>query len=150
MSATPFTTLVRKLGKEMGACAPQITNEVISQLFPKTLKVSLTEGCARLFRDGVNGAVRTILKNGGIEEDGEDTAQYDFASIDPVFRPFAERLSNWRYFVPSLHKHVDLPDLIANVDRLAEATQYMRMKGRECLVEARKMADLVAEIRRGS
>lgn len=151
MSATPFTTLVRKLEHELGACAPQITNEVIAKLFPNTRKASLTEGCARLFRDGVNSAVRTTLKNGGSDDeksDEKDTGQYDFARIDPAFRPFAERLGNWRYFVPSQQKHIDLPDLVLNPDQLAEATEFMRKKGRECLAEARKMTDLLAAVRR--
>jgi hypothetical protein len=65
--------------------------------------------------------------------------QADFDEINPSFRPLVEKLSSATYYVEQLQMHMTVRELIDDPELLDDARRYMRRKGDENLVEARKL-----------
>lgn len=136
-----FYELADQARARFGDNAPKVTNDIIERAFPETFAASLTEGCDRMFRDGVKDAVAKYIR-----KPGRDERQRTFDDIAPELLPFAQQLGSVAYFVPTVDggKYVSVPDLCAELDSLDAARKFMRQKGDECLREAKRLDDLYA------
>ncbi|ANV24493.1 hypothetical protein [Agrobacterium pusense] len=117
--------------------APKVTDEIIADLFPGTVNSASQEGASSIFRNGVLAQVRKALSS-KIDDDG----QMSIFDIDPLFRPFAEKLKKGAYYVKHLDEFVSLPRLIKEVLLLDDARRYLRRKGEETLAEANVLDQL--------
>lgn len=117
--------------------APRVTDDIISRLFPDTVRASNHEGAFSIFRNGVLVQVRKVL-GAKVDDDG----QMSIFDIDPRFRPFAEKLKRGSYYVESLDEYVSLPRLIKEVTLLDDARKFLRRKGEETLAEANVLDQL--------
>jgi hypothetical protein len=133
-----FRKLFWEAATSVGYSASAITDSVIGRAFPETVKAADQEGAYSMLRDGVMIFVRKLLKS------CPSAHQIDFGQIEPQFRTITKKigLKNVRYFVESLDRHVDVPDLIKDPNLLDDARKFMRRKGEECIAEADRLDEL--------
>lgn len=136
-----FTTAVHKYAAQLGLDAPRIAAAIIKDLFPESRLVTAKEGCHGHLHVGVTKAVK-----GSIKRTPSPSDQRAFDEIDPSFEPLTRVLSSVAYMVPSLSRHVAVPELIAREHLLKEAAEYMLQKGNENLVEADKLTALLRAV----
>lgn len=134
-----FYRLADEARAKFGENAPKVTDDIIEAAFPDTYAASLTEGCDRMFREGVKNAVAKYIR-----KPPQDERQRTFDDILPGVRPFAEKLGSVAYFVPTVDggTYVSVPDLCHDAAALDAARRFMRQKGDECLREAKRLDDL--------
>lgn len=133
-----FHELCWKAAAAVGYSVSAITDAVICQAFPETVRAADDEGASSMLRDGVMKSVNRLLKS------APDDRQIDFGQIAPQFRAVVKRigLKRVRYFVESLDLHVDVEKLIAKPELLDDARRHMRRKGEECIAEADRLDEL--------
>jgi len=134
-----FYALADEARAKFGDAAPKITDGIIEAAFPETVAASLSEGCDRMFRDGVMEAVKKFIR-----KPTKDTRQRTFADISLELLPLVEPLGSVAYYVPSETggQYVSVPDLCHNQEALQAARTFMRVKGTETLAEADKLDEL--------
>ena len=134
-----FYELADKARIEHGDSAAKVTDAVIEEAFPDTTEASITEGCDRMFREGVLTAVKRYIR-----KPPADDRNLSFNDIDPDFLPIAQRLQSTAYFVPDETggQHISIPELCSNLSALDKARKFMRLKGNETLSEADTMDTL--------
>lgn len=129
----------------LGESPAKITNDIIERAFPETVAASETEGCDRMFREGVLAAVKHYIR-----KPGEDTRQSSFEDIFPGLLPYVEALGSVSYYVPSgsggegVFMHV--ADLCQQPEALDAARKFMRLKALETSREADRLDDLYAAV----
>lgn len=136
-----FYALADQARAKFGDNAPRVTDDIIERAFPETFQASQTEGCDRMFRDGVKDAVAQYIRKPGIDE-----RQRTFDDIAPALLPLAMELGSVAYYVPSADggSYIGVPDLCHDLTQLDAARAFMRQKGDECLREAKRLDDLYA------
>jgi hypothetical protein len=120
--------------------APKVTDAIIDAAFPETVAASLTEGCHRMFREGVKEAVVKYMR-----KPCKHSRQRTFDDIAPKLMPLVEPLGSVAYYVPGRvgsGEYVSVPDLCHDQDALDAARKFMRRKGEETLSEADKLDQL--------
>ena len=135
-----FYELADEARAKFGNDAPVVTDAIIQAAFPKTYAEAMEEGCDRMFRIGVKDAVKSYIR-----QPPQDDRQRHLNDIDPKFLPLIHDLGSVAYFVPSINgtgEYVGIPDLIAEPEKLDAARKFMRLKGDECLREAKKLDEL--------
>lgn len=134
-----FYELADDARARFGDNAPKVTDAIIEAAFPETFGAALTEGCDRMFRDGVKEAVTKLIR-----KPPQDDRNRSFNDIAPGLMPLASKLGSVAYFVPALDggEYISVPDLCADPVALDGARRFMRQKGEECLSEAKKLDDL--------
>jgi len=134
-----FYALADQARARFGDNAPHVTNDIIEKAFPETFGAALTEGCDRMFRDGVKDAVAKYIR-----KPSANVRQRSFDDIAPELLPLAKELGSVAYYVPSLTggEYVGVPDLCHDAAQLDAARKFMRTKGEECLREAKRLDDL--------
>ncbi len=134
-----FYQLADQARVKFGDNAPRITDDVIEAAFPETVAASLTEGCDRIFREGVKNAVTKYIR-----KPSRDTRQRTFNDIDESLLPLVEPLGSVAYFVPAIDggEYIGVPDLCHDAEALNKARLFMRQKGEETLAEADKLDQL--------
>jgi hypothetical protein len=105
-------------------------------MFPKTLAAAETEGGDKMFRAGVIGEIKRIVRE---KDGGDDEQQGHFGEIDESFRPLVEALGKSSYYVEQIGVHLTVSELIDDPDLLDDARRYMRRKGDECHAEANRL-----------
>jgi len=122
----------------VGNSAPKVADEILESVFPQTCCAAREEGGFQILRRGFIGHVSKILKQ---SYPGENK-QRDFASIDPKFAPYVEKLKSAAYYVEGAQEYVSVADLVVEPDLLNDARHHMRRKGEECLAEAERLDNL--------
>lgn len=143
---TPFYEAINAAREKHGESPAKIADEIMRAVFPDTVESAETEGCDKMLRQGIVGAVKSYIK-----KPPEDERQSSFADVDPDFLPYVQKLQNTRYFVPDLaggeFKHI--ADLIARPAYLDAARKFQRLKGEETLEEADRLDELYAAVTEG-
>ena len=132
-----FTELVWEAVAVVGRSAPRIADYVFSKAFPQTVKSAEAEGAMKLLRNGGIVEVKRVLRTAP-----EGLDQSDFGQIDASFKPYVQSLQRPSYFVPELEEEILVAELIALPEYLDSARRFMRLKGVECLAEARRLDEL--------
>ncbi|MGR1582438.1 hypothetical protein ACSSNL_13350 [Thalassobius sp. S69A] len=140
----PFYELIDDARQKVGDVPGLITDEVIEKAFPTTVVSAELEGCDRMLRLGVLGAVKAYIR-----KPDADTRQRTFEDVHPDLIPHIKKLGAVAYFVPRLDggEHVSVPDLIAEPRDLDAARKFMRLKGEETLHEATLLDELYEAVR---
>ncbi len=122
--------------RKFGGSPAKVTDDIIEKAFPQTFNAAMTEGCDRMFREGVVNFVK-----GYIRKPPADDRQRTFNDIDENLLPRVEPLGSVAYWVPSLTggEFVSVPDLCHDITKLDAARKFMRLKGDETLIEADKL-----------
>ncbi len=128
-----FQSLVHEASTRVGANAPAIADAVIKTAFPKTVSSAEQEGASDIFRDGVVGAIKKLIRRGP-----SDVTQRDFVDICEEFAAASE-LKSRAYFVPQIAEYVSIPRLVSDPELLDGARRFMRQKGEECIAEANRL-----------
>jgi hypothetical protein len=133
-----FHELVWKAADKVGYSAPAITDKIIGEVFPRTVKEAEYEGADKMLREGVKKHIANILK------DSPHDDQIDFGAIALEFRTITKKigLKRARYYVESVAAYVEVPRLIAEPEFLNDARSHLRRKGEECIAEADRLDEL--------
>lgn len=135
-----FYALADEARQKFGDNAPKVTDDIIEAAFPRTVEAATVEGCDRMLREGVMGAVKDLIRRPPADE-----RQRTFNDIAPELMPLAEKLGSVAYYVPSASgpgRYMSVPDLCHDARALDAARQFMREKGEECLREAKRLDQL--------
>ncbi len=119
---------------KVGRNAARIADDIIGEVFPRTMAEAEIEGADRIVRVGLIFAVKRILRNTA-PTDG----QRDFSEIAPQFRSHVAELKSAAYFVEKIGEHVSVGRLIAEPSLLDDARKFMRRKSEECRDEAERL-----------
>lgn len=148
-----FYAAVDMARQTVGESPAKIADEVIKTAFPHSYDSTREEGCDDMLRVGVIKAItRYITKPAASER------QTHMNDIEPDLLPLVEPLSKTAYLVPSLEGsvvdedtrtigfYVPIADLIADLDALKSARDFLAEKAGHVQAEADKLSVLILHL----
>jgi hypothetical protein len=132
-----LTELINDAAATAGNSGPKIADRIIGIAYPETIEAAKREGCETYLRRGLIAHISRYLRR-----TNATPTQIDLSDVHPSFQPIARRLKSSAYYVPSIEEYVGIADLIGSLSQLNEARGYMRLKGVQCLAEARTLDQL--------